>query len=147
MSAPLVPTITQQWAALLHELGLGTYRPDASGGDVFLGGLPRDPAAALAVTLPGAGSPADGRNGYDEPALLVRVRGEPHDWVGAERRAQAVWDALHGLGKRVLPGGLRVERCFAVAQGPTYVTRDDQSRHEWSVQMSTELRRPSTGRR
>lgn len=146
MTGPGAPTLSEQWAALLDDLDLGVWRPAGPGGDVFLGGLPREPRAALAVQSL-AGPAADGRNGYDEPTLLVRIRGEPNDYAGAERRAQAVWDALHGLRRRVLPGGVRVERCYAAQAGPLYVGRDEQGCHEWSVQMSTELRRPTPNRR
>lgn len=146
MTTPPPPTVTQQFAALLGELGLGEYRAAATGGDVFLFGLPRDPAAAVAVTLVG-GPEADGRHGYDEPTVLYRVRGAPGDPAGAERRAQAIWDALHGLRKRTLSGGTRLVRCFAAQAGPVFVGVDDQGRAEWSITMSTELRRPTFNRR
>lgn len=145
MSAPVTATITERWCALLDELGLGVWRPGGVGGDVFAHYLPREPAAAVAVEL-AAGPAADGRHGYDEPIVVVRVRGEPDDAVGAERRAQAVWDRLHGMSKRLLPGGGRVERCFAAQAGPVWVGRDEQGRCEWSVSMNTELRRPTGNR-
>jgi hypothetical protein len=146
VTAPDTPHLVEQWAALLDELGLGTYLPDAAGGSIFLLALPRDPAAVLAVTVV-PGPPADGRHGFDEPTILVRVRGAPNDPAGTARRAQQVFDVLHGLGKRTLPGGLRLVRCFAAQAGPVWVGRDEQGRHEWSVSMSTEIRGSTINRR
>lgn len=140
VSAPATPG--EVFAALLHELELGRWDPVGVGGDIFLIALPREPAAALAVQVYG-GPAADGRNPYVEPVLLIRVRGEPGDAVGPERRAQGVQDALHGIGKRTLAAGSRLERCFAAQSRPLFVGVDDQGRHEWSCQFSTELRRPT----
>lgn len=146
MSSPAPLTVTEEFAALLDELGLGDYRPDTIGGDVFLHGLPREPDSAVVVTTV-AGPVADGRNGYNEPMVLYRVRGAPGDGVGPERRAWALFDALHGIGKRRLPGGTRLERCFGSQAGPVALGPDEQGRHEWSVTLSTELRRPTLHRR
>lgn len=146
MTAPTTPTLSEGFAGLLDTLGLAEYRPDGVGGAVFLHGLPREPHTAVAVTLV-QGPPADARNGYDEPGVEYRTRGEPGDAVGPERAAQTIWDALHGVRGVVLPGGARLTRCYAAQAGPVYLGRDEQGRDEWSVMLATEVRRPTPNRR
>lgn len=149
MSAPTSPTVTEGFALLLGEYDLGEYRPSAVGGEVFLGGLPRDPAVAVAVTLYSSSAP-DAKHGYDQVSVLYRVRGAEGDPVGAERRAQALYDALHGLPRgTALPGspGVVVQRFHAATSGPVHAGRDDRGRHEFTIMFSVELRRRTQHRR
>ena len=150
MTAPAPErTLTEGFALLLAEHGLGDYRPDTVGGEVFLGGMPPEPAAAVAVTLyPNTNAP-DARHGYDDVQVLYRVRGAPGDLLGAERRAQALYDALHGLprGTELSGTGARVQRFHATSSGPGYAGRDDQGRHELTVMFAVELRRRTPNRR
>lgn len=134
-----------EFCGLLDQLGLGTYTPEGTGGDVFRAVLPPAPDAGLAVALyPGV--PSDAHLGYDEPIVLVRVRGAPGDADGAEARAQAVYDALHGLRRRDLPGGTPMLSCYGTQGGPVFVGVDDQGRHEWTVTFTVELRRRTVNR-
>lgn len=147
MTAP-ESTVTEGFALLLGPFGLGEYRPRATGGSVFLGGLPRDPVEAVAVTLYGSAAP-DAKHGYDVLSVLYRVRGAPNDPAGPERRAQRLYDALHGLPRRTaLPGtGAWLQRCHATTSGPVHARRDTQGRHELTVMFTAEIRRPTENRR
>ncbi|MFV8131065.1 minor capsid protein [Streptomyces syringium] len=138
-------TPLQEIARLLEELGLGTYRPDGGDGDIFLGGLPSTPAAALALSR-AVGGASDARLGYDESVVLARVRGAADDAPGPESRAQAVYDALHGLGSRQLPGGSWLVLGLGVHGGPVYTGRDADRRDEWTATVRMELHRPTTER-
>ncbi|MFI9387772.1 minor capsid protein [Kutzneria sp. NPDC052558] len=133
-------TVLEEFATLLHELGLGEYRP-AGGGTIFLAAAPDAPDAVLALTR-AAGAQADPKLPYDEPVLQVRVRGSAHDPVGPEAAAQAVYDALHGLGNRAMPGGTWLVLGVGTDGGPVYAGRDDNARDLWDVKFRMELHRP-----
>jgi hypothetical protein len=139
-------SISREFAQLLGELGVGTFRPGDTGGDVFLSAMPPEPDAALVVARYDAGSESDAQHGYDEPRIQVRVRGPRGDADAAETRAQAVYDACHGLRRRDLPGGTPMLSCIGVQAGPIYLGPDDHGRHEWSVNFRCELRRITQNR-
>ncbi|MFF4989628.1 minor capsid protein [Streptosporangium saharense] len=140
-------TLLEEFAALLDELGLGTYRADGTpGGNVFLAVLPSTPDVALAVALYG-GAESDARNSWDEPRLQVRVRGTATDARVAEQRAQAVYDAMHGLGYRHLtPGGTWLQLALGVNGGPAYLSRDENGRHEYVINFRCDLQRSTPNR-
>ncbi|MCP2261084.1 hypothetical protein LX15_004804 [Streptoalloteichus tenebrarius] len=140
-------TLLEQLAHLLHDLGLGVYRADGRpGGDVFLAVLPQAPDSAVAVARYGGGE-ADSLLGWDEPRIQVRVRGPARDARVAEARAQAVYDALHGLGPRALVGGTWLQLVVGVTSGPAYIGRDQAGRHEYTVNLRLEIRNRSVNRR
>lgn len=133
-------TVLEEFAALLQELGLGSYRP-TGGGTIFLAAAPPSPDAVLVLTR-AAGADADPKLPYDEPTVQVRVRGGGNDPAGPEAAAQAVYDALHGLGNRALPGGTWLVLGIATDGGPVYAGRDDNARDLWDVKFRMELHRP-----
>jgi hypothetical protein len=134
-------TFLEEVAALLEELGLGNYESTGTGGDIFLLAMPATPDAALVLSrLPGAES--DARLPYDEPVVQIRVRGIAKNAVAAEAKAQAVYDAVHGLGNRRLPGNTWLVSSVGTQAGPVYVGRDAGDRDEWSVALRMELHRP-----
>jgi hypothetical protein len=139
-------TVTEQLAQLLHDLGLGVYKTDGSaGGTIYLTVLPDLPDEALAVArYPGPTS--DSKLGYDSVNAQVRVRGGRDDVRVGEAKAQAVYDALHGLGERPLAGGGYLQLAVGNQSGPVYMGRDGAGRHEWAVNVAMELRRPTANR-
>ncbi|GGM76902.1 hypothetical protein GCM10012275_54490 [Longimycelium tulufanense] len=138
-------TLSEEFAYLLAQLGLGEYRVDGSvGGNIYLAALPQSPDVALAVALYG-GSESDSKLGYDEPRVQVRVRGTTDPRIG-EQRAQDVYDALHGLAERWLAGGTLLLSCIGVQAGPIPMGRDGNGRFEYSVNFRAELRRPTINR-
>ncbi|MFC9688849.1 minor capsid protein [Kribbella sp. NPDC056951] len=137
-------TLLEEVAGLLEELGLGDYNPP-TGGDIFLGGMPATTDAAVVLTRqPGVES--DSRLGYDEPVVLFRVRGTPNNATVAEARAQAIYDAIHGLANRRLPGGTWLVLGVGTQAGPIFAGRDTNARDEWSVAVRMELHRPTVNR-
>ncbi len=137
-------TITEEFAALLAELGLGDYRADGSaGGDVFLLKLPQAPDEAVAVARYG-GDESSTTLAYDEPRIQYRTRSV--DPRVAERRAQQIYDALQGLGMRYLSGGTWLQLAVGVQAGPVYIGTDSNGRHEYTVNVRTDLRRPTVHR-
>lgn len=140
-------TVSADFAWLLHDLGLGVYRPDQTGGDIYLGTRPPSPYLCLAVARYPGGE-ASAKYGDDEPNVQVWVRGPAGDAVGAETRAQQVYDRLHGLpDTTVLRSGTPLVTCIGTMSGPVYLGADDHGCHEWSVNFRTELRRSTRNRR
>ncbi|MGH3323261.1 MAG: minor capsid protein [Streptomyces sp.] len=139
-------TILEEFAALLELRALGTFKEDGSaGGTIFLAALPTTPDDAIAVARYG-GPESDSRLPYDELALQIRVRGKANDARTAETKAQAVYDGLHGLGMLTLPGGTWLQLAIAAQGGPIYIGRDDNGRHEYTVNVRAEVSRPTTHR-
>ena len=139
-------TVTEQLAQLAHDLGLGVYHADGTaGGTVFLTALPDSPDEAVAVARYG-GPTSDSKLGYDNVNVQFRVRGTRADVRSGEQTAQAYYDALHGLGERVLSGGGYLQLAVGNQSGPVYMGRDGQGRHEWAVNVNVELRRVTANR-
>jgi hypothetical protein len=140
-------TLTEEVCALLDELGVGTYAPDGPGGIIYGTALPDAPDVALAVARYDGGAEADSLGPWDEPRWQIRVRGAAGDSRTGEALAQAVYDVLHGLGYRYLtPGGTWLQLAICLNGGPGYIGRDQTGRHEWVVNVRTEVRRPTPNR-
>ncbi|MEV4320991.1 minor capsid protein [Microbispora rosea] len=126
-------TLLEEFAALLAELDLGTYQADgATGGTIFTTKLPSTPDRCMAVARYG-GAESDSRNPWDQPSIQIRCRGSATDSREAEADAQAVYDALHGLGMRTLPGGTWLQLAICGGGGPVYIGTDQNGRHEYVV--------------
>lgn len=131
-------TENEEWATLLHELGLGTFSLTSSG-NVFLLTLPAAPDLALAVACYSGGT-ASARPGAPRSRnVQVRVRGPKTDVRIGEARALAVHQGLHGLSQRTLPGGTWLSLLWSPQDGPTWMGRDPQDRPEWAVNLRAEL--------
>lgn len=139
-------TLLEEFAQLLSDLGLGTYKADGTvGGSIFLVELPQAPDAAMAVGKYGLGE-SDSKLHYDEPGIQVRIRDVGTDARLAEQRAQAVWDALHALSNRTLAGGTWLQLAVCQQGTPTYLGRDGNGRHEWTVNARCEIEHPTLNR-
>jgi hypothetical protein len=126
-------------ARYLADQGLVTYP-----GDVFFDLSPASPDAAVTLTVYG-GAPVDSKLPYDAPSLQVRVRAPATDRAQARTRAQALYDALNGLGPITLEDGTRL--LLAVAnQSPGSMGQDELGRIEYVVNFSLETYSPSAHR-
>lgn len=131
--------IDEQLALYLQSKGLGTFDPTGVTGDMFIGLLPETPDGALAI-FPTGGFQADSKLGYSMPTLQIVVRGTM-DPRPAQQRAQAVYDALHGVRNRSFTdGGTWVVSCLGMQSAPTHIGRDDNGRHEYSLNFRLELK-------
>ena len=137
--------ITTALARELDELGLVTYQADAAGGDVFVEeDLPPDPVDVVGL-LSFGGAPADVKLGYDMPNVQVIVRGGAHARV-PYARAQAIYDALHGMHAHTLPDGTYVVGCAADQSAPVRLGPDDSGRHRFSLNFAFDVRAVTTNR-
>ena len=138
-------TLLEEYARLAEELGLGLYRPTSVGGSLFLGKLPDEPALAVAIARY-AGGESDAKLGYDELRLQFRVRAPHGNYAVGEELAQRVYDQLHGLPSRYLPGGTWMVDLIGVQSGPIDIGTDAKHRPEWTINFRSEVHRPSTNR-
>lgn len=138
-------TLLEEFAQLLAARGLGTFNADGSaGGTIFLAALPTAPDRCKALAIYG-GAESSTLLDYDEPRLQIRCRGgkDPRE---AETDAGVVYDALHGLGYLPLPGGTWLQLAVGIQAGPVYIGVDANGRHEYVVNLRTEVSRPSANR-
>lgn len=139
-------TLLEEFAQLLDDLDLGTFKADGTtGGTLYTTELPSTPDRCIAIARYG-GSDADSRLPYDEPSIQFRIRGGAADARQAETDAQAVYDALHGLGMRELAGGTWLQLIVCKGGGPTYIGRDQSNRPEYTVNASAGISRATSNR-
>lgn len=125
----------------LHDAGLVTYADSgvmAGTWPVAIETMPSDPSQVVALTGYG-GPPADSKLGYDTPRVQLRVRGD-RDPRTSRDQAQAISDALHGLGPTTLPDGTVVISCVALQSSPQSMGVDKNNRHEHLVNFECEVR-------
>lgn len=137
-------TLLEEFAALAAQLQLGVY---SSGIDstIFLKKLPSTPDSAIAVARYGAGE-SDAALGYDTVSLQYRVRGPGTDYRVAEALAQSVYDQLHGLHDRALPGGTWLVLMVGTQGGPVDLGEDEHGRPEYVVNLRAEVARATPNR-
>lgn len=128
-------------ADYLDSLGLVTYRPAGTDGDVFLEHLPQEPDSVTTLFLYG-GDEADAKLGYDHPLLQVRTRAGL-DSAPSRQRNRAIYDALHGLAGVTLPDGTLVVNCIGVQSEPMHIGVDAVGRHEHALNYEIETRNPN----
>jgi len=112
-------------------------------GNVFISTMPDKPDTVVMVSE--YGSTGDDKNPFDDISVQVRVRGTRDPRV-SYNIAKEIYDELHGLTNAVLiSGGSRIVK--VVAQNtPIDIGRDDNLRHEWTVNLQMEVRNISTNR-
>ncbi|WP_406321050.1 minor capsid protein [Streptomyces sp. NBC_00519] len=130
-------------ARYLHAHGLLVYDPTGTSGDTFIETMPPAPDRAVSLALYGAGA-LDARNGWDERSLQVRVRGTSDPRV-SRRRAEGIYDALHGLAGCELPGGIWLVLAAATA-APAPLGTDTNGRHEHVTNYRLDIEAPTTHR-
>lgn len=106
---------------MLVTAGVGTF-----GTDLFVGIQPATPDACVTLFDSGGRNP-DPKHAHDEPSVQAMVRSAVDDYEGGWAKAQAVKDALLGA---PVTGDVR----GVLMRGDVnHLGRDDQARHEWSL--------------
>ena len=119
-------------AAFLDTEGMGVYDPTGITGNVFICTMPATPDTAIAV-YPRPGLAADGKLKYDTPGVQIVARGTQDPTVG-EQLATDIYNALHGFHDGVfVAGGVYIVNCLGLQSGPNHLGRDDNGRHEYSL--------------
>lgn len=123
----------------LAGLGLGTWDDTGVTGDLFVDTLPQEPDAAVALF--GYGGPeSHAGHPYDTPSVQVHVRGGA-DPRTSRARAQAIYEALHGLHHTTLPDGTYLVDCIGVQSSPQALGVDGNGRHRHVINFRCEIRR------
>lgn len=141
-------------ARYIDDLGLGRFDEVGMAGDVFVARsrrLPKNPGNLISIT-PTGGIPqeAGGTLPWDEPTCQLMVRAACHQELDGLRRAQALYDALHGLHALTMdPGGedeVYVVRVLAQQSGPLAVGADAGGRSLWSINVAALVRNSTVNR-
>jgi hypothetical protein len=114
-------------------------------GDIFITQAADTPDSVIAIARYG-GIESDSLLGYDQPTVQIRTRGDNIDPTLPEVRGQAIYDALHGMQTRTLPGGTYLVLCVGTSGGPVYIGPDQKGRFEYSLNFRLEVRNASAQR-
>jgi hypothetical protein len=119
-----------RWLALR---GLGVYDPTGAAQtadwSVFPDDMPDSPNLVIGLfQYPGEAYPDAGQP-WEDVRVQIRVRGTA-DPTLSRSRAQAIYNAVHGLGPLELPAGLWLQLAVAVNAGVFGLGRDPSGRHE-----------------
>ncbi|MET9253750.1 minor capsid protein [Streptomyces sp. NPDC003717] len=127
-------------ARYLDGLGLVTYDPAGTAGDLFVETMPPAPDAAVSLTLYDGPAP-EARDDADQRRAQLRVRGGPDPRL-SRHRAEALYRALHGLAGVQLPDGTWL--ILAAARGtPAPLGPDSNGRHEHVVNVDLDVCGPT----
>lgn len=137
-------TLLEEFATLAQVLGLGTYTQTPAS-TIYLRKLPDQPDSALAIARYG-GPESDAKLGYDTAMLQFRVRGPNTDYRIVETAAQTVYDQLHGLHDRQLPGGTWLVLMVGTQGGPVDLGDDEHNRPEYVINFRAEVEHPTANR-
>lgn len=130
----------------LAELDLCAWSPagvyPATVAGAFLLAVPTSPDRALTLSPYQVADDPD--QAMSTIAVQVRTR-----WAGSDPRAVlnysgAIFDALHGLGPAVLPGGVSISQCLR--RSSTSMGQDSSRRWSWADNYYVDVDRPSSNR-
>lgn len=92
------------------------------------------PGLPTRLTMTGMSQP---QSLLDSPMVQIRVRAAQGDYVAGNTLMQQVWGNLNGLSEVELPTGGLLFHLLNATGFPTYLGRDIQQRHEWSLNLRT----------
>lgn len=139
----LLPALARYLAAHGHGVYSDTtpYGPDDIA--IELDEMPASPDRCVVLALEGNGGGSSNSNEpYDTARIRVRVRGGP-DYLDAATRAQAVYDALQGLGTVDLPGGVTLANAVCMQGSPVRAGTDGNGRREQIIDVACEWLNPT----
>lgn len=118
-------------ALYLQSKGIVTFDPAGVAGDTFIETLPDKPRDAVMLKSTGGDEP-EVKHPFDTRRFQVLVRGGT-DPRPAKARAEAIYDALHGLLHEELGDGTYIVAIGGVQAGPIHIGTDDNNRHMYSL--------------
>jgi len=109
--------------------------------DIFVGWQTEDMPEAVIVVLESTGLSPDRYLPTARPGFQIYIRNK--SYAAGAAKAQAVRNSLH----QTLPGTLVTSGNFFyyifALQEPIYIGRDEQERHEWTINFVSQVRIPS----
>lgn len=118
---------------------------ESAGGNVFVDNVPSAPNRLVAVLTEG-GPEADAKLGYDSPMAEILIRSDSASPAWALDTWRALYDAIHALRHVELPDGTMLVYALAVQSSPNRIGTDDNGRHQYSLNVRTEVRNPTARR-
>ncbi len=121
-----------------------SYSLDA-GGNIFVDKLPSEPDRCIAVYTQG-GVEADSKLPYDSPAIQIVIRSDASP-LWALDTWQALYRRLHGLRHvELVAGGTLLIYALVAQASPIRLGTDDNDRHQYSLNLRTEVLNPTQER-
>jgi len=131
-----------EMAKYLAEIGLGKLDETGANGNIFVGVLPESPDECISL-YPTGGQYSPTGEPYDDPTVQIIVRGGQDPRTPAEL-AQSIYDALHGFrGGSFVDGGAYIVSCRGLQSAPAHIGRDENRRHEYSVNFQLRVFNPN----
>lgn len=129
--------LVEDIAKLLHNKDIGVYDKEGISGNIFINTMPPKPDDCIAIYQRG-GLPSDAKLGYDNPTVQVMLRGTnpfTPSQLGGE-----IYSLLHGMGgEHIIEDGALVIYCHGLQSEVNYIGRDDNNRHEFSLNFQFEI--------
>lgn len=135
-------------AQQLSNDGFGTYSPTAvytaDQVGICLENMPTQPNQIIGV-FGYSGGESDIRLPFDQPSIQVRVRGDENPMT-SRNIAEQIYNTYHGKSYFPLPSGEYVVGMIGSQSGPIPIGRDENGRHEHTVNFRLMIRNPSLHR-
>ena len=124
-------------AQFLDDLGIGIYRPNDVGGNIFIAKIPDEPDNLIYLAEVPSIRPS-GVHPYSETTVQAICRGTARNPVPPYEVAREIYGALHGFNTDTI-GSFYVVGCLSQTGGPVSMGRDDNDRYEWSLNLDIEF--------
>jgi hypothetical protein len=139
-------------ARYLTAQGHGTFDGLGTRSDIYVGRQPPKSPANIIMVNPTGGVPvlAGGTRPYDEPTVQLLVRSACREDAAGLRRAQGLYDALHGLHNVTMDATgddpVYVVRVLAQQSAPISAGVDGEGRSLWSINLAARVRNSTAHR-
>ncbi|MCK9570376.1 minor capsid protein [Candidatus Pacearchaeota archaeon] len=125
-------------AQYLADNNLGSFQENGVSGSIFLECIPETPDEVIGIySRPGIRGDLSTTQDVRGFQLIVRGTQNPKS---ALELAQSLNDLLHGFKNgRFREGGFWIVACLANQSGPAHIGRDQNGRHEYSLNFTVHL--------
>ncbi len=137
-------SVSSEFATKLQAAGLGLNFSGVGTINAFVGILPDAPDQCVAVFERPGQAPLMTMTGQsqaesllDQPAVQIRVRTAPGDYVAGNTLMQKVYKVFQGFVEAPLNVGGLYFHLIAALGSPAYLGLDVKQRHEWSIMFRT----------
>lgn len=126
-----------QIAKYLDSKGVGVFDEVGTNGTIYISFIPQMPDAVIGIFSTG-GAIADGKIPYDLPTVQIIVR-DTNPAAGFEK-GKEIYNLLHGFHHDYfIAGGNWVLNCRGIQSQPIHIGRDENERHEYSLNFELEI--------
>ena len=131
--------LIREIALYIDSQNIGTFDETGTSGNIFISTIPPLPDECICI-FPTGGPTGDAKLNYDNPNIQIWIRGTQHPLTGLEK-ANQVYKALQGFnGQAFASGGHYIVDCLGIQSYPIHIGKDDNERHEYSLNFSLEIK-------